>query len=282
MVIFTAWLIYLRCDTRRDKDVFDKFLVAFAVAVTTDAIISLVSRTATKYDASDRMGIIGIGSSDPNIAAMIITLAIAIIISSQRLKVWVKIVALVILAFNLITTVSISGFLAVVLILLVFAIVMNKNSHNLSVLLVIVLGVVLAVYLFPMLGITGEENAAGESVNYLEYFQEKLYDRVGRFFGDDLNRATSGRSELTRLNLEFFFEQSALKQLFGGNHVNPLGINVSHNTFADLLLRFGYIGTFAVIIMIIYSLLKCMQKTKLTGNCTVLLCKFLMLYWLVI
>lgn len=279
MVIFTLWIIYLRIDNRRDTGLINNFILAFGAAITTNAAVSLVARTATKYAASDRMGLIGIGSNDPNIAAMMLSLGIAIIISTQKIKMWIKIVCLMVLFFSLITTVSISGLFAAALVILGFSVIMNKNRHNLSVLLVLILGAVLAIYLFPMLGIMGEENAAGETVNYLEYYQEKLYDRFSSFVGNDVDSATSGRTELTRMNLEYFSEQSAMKQLFGGNHVNPLGVNVSHNTFADNLLRFGYVGSFVIILILIYSFVRSVQRTRATGNSTLLLCKLLMIYW---
>ena len=102
---------------------------------------------------------------------------------------------------------------------------------------------------------------------------------MGSFFNNDYDEASSGRAALTKINLEYFFEQSAKKQLFGGNHVNPLGVNVSHNTFADNLLRFGYVGSIVIFIIMAYSLIKSFQKTRATGNCTFLLCKLLMIYW---
>ena len=279
MAIFTAWMVFLLADTRRDPELMDKFLLSFAIAIATNAAVSLVSRTATKYVASDRLGIIGIGANDPNIAAMMLTLAVAIIIGSKYLKVWTKIVLVVIPMLSMITTVSVSGVIAIVILFLIFGIVMNKNSHNLSVFMFIILGALIVIYIFPMLGIMGEENAAGETTNYLEYYQDKIYNRLGAFFDDDMDAASSGRTALMKKNMEFLSEQSTIKQLFGGNHVNPLGINVSHNTFADIALRFGYVGLFGVIVMIIYSLVKCVQRLNESGNCTMLLCKAMMLYW---
>lgn len=279
MAIFTAWIVFLFADKRRDSEIVDKFFLTFGIAIVTNATVSLISRTATKYVASDRLGIIGIGASDPNIAAMMLTLAVAIIIGSKYLKVWLKIVLVLIPMLSMITTVSVSGVLAIVILFLIFGIAMNKSGDNLSVFFLIILGALIAVYIFPMLGIMGEENAAGETTNYLEYYQDKIYNRVGAFFADDIDAASSGRTALMQKNMEFLREQSAIKQLFGGNHVNPLGINVSHNTFADIALRFGYVGLFAVIIMIIFSLIKCVQRLKESGNCTVLLCKAMMLYW---
>jgi len=279
MVIFTLWFIYLRCDAKRDEEIFNKFLEAFAVAITTCAAMSLVAQTATLYAEADRMGLIGIGSNDPNIAAMIISLGIAVTLSSKRLKMWFKVAGVMIMCLTIITTVSISGFLAILLVMLLLAAIMNKNKHNISILLIIIFGALLAVYVFPMLGIMGGEDASGETINYLEYYQEKLTDRFDSFLSNNYDDATSGRTALSRLNLKYFSEQSAMTQLFGGVDTNPLGEGVSHNTFVDLILRFGYIGFFVVAMIIIYSVVKCMQTTKNTGNCTVLLCKFLMLYW---
>ena len=279
MLFFTLWMIYIRCDSHKKQDIYDRFLLAYAFAILVNATVSLFTRSATIYESSDRMGLIGVSSNDPNIAAMFITIGVAIFMSSNLIKIWLKIIACVLLFFSLITTVSISGFVAAVLVVLIFAIIMNKNKKNISVLLVILLGALLAVYIFPMLGIMGEKNTAGETVNYLEYFQEKINEKAGSFLGEDIDNATSGRSELTHINMQYFAEQSGLRQLFGGNHVNPLGVNVSHNSFADILLRFGYIGLIIVFVIMCYSLLKCLQRTRDTRDCTVLLCKLLLIYW---
>ena len=156
---------------------------------------------------------------------------------------------------------------------------MNKDRKNLSVLLIIILVAAVAISVFPMLGIVGGENASGEAVNYLEYYQEKLSNKVAEFLGGDYDSATTGRTEITRLNIEYLLEQPALNQLFGGNHVNPLGINVSHNCFVDVMLRFGFVGFVFVFAVMCYSLIKCIQRTRQTRDCTILLCKMLFIYW---
>ena len=176
------------------------------------------------------MGLIGIGSNDFNIAAMIISLGIAVTLSSKRLKMWFKVAGVMIMCLTIITTVSISGFLAILLVMLLLAAIMNKNKHNISILLIIIFGALLAVYVFPMLGIMGGEDASGETINYLEYYQEKLTDRFDSFLSNNYDDATSGRTALSRLNLKYFSEQSAMTQLFGGVDTNPLGEGVSHNT----------------------------------------------------
>ncbi len=277
--VLTVWLIYINSDNRNNEGVIDRFLIAFAVAITTDAIVSLITRTATKYAASNRMGIIGFSSDDPNGAAMILSFAMAIFLSAQNIKILPKMVAIICLVFTVITTVSISGLIACVLVLLLYFIIVNKKQQKLSVFLFIVFSVVLAIYLFPMLGITGEENATGEAVNYLEYYQERLNDRFLSFVNNDVDSATSGRTEVTRWNMEWFSEQSTLRQLFGGNDVNPAGRGVAHNTFVDMILRFGYVGFSMIAIYAIYAMVRCIQRARESGNYNLLLCKFLMLYW---
>ncbi len=277
--ILTIWLIYINVDDRKKEGVIDGFLISFAVAITTNAIVTLITGTATKYATSDRMGIVGFGSNDPNIAAMALSLAIAIIISSQSFKLLPKMAMAICLFIAVVTTVSISGLIACILTLLLFVIITSKNRQNISVFCFIIFGALLAVYMFPMLGIVGAEKASGEAVNYLEYYQQKISNKLFSVSNSDIDSATSGRAELIRMNMEYLFEQSAIRQFFGGNNVNPLGVNVSHNTFIDITLRFGYIGLICVIIMMVYSTIKCIHRTRKTGNCNRLLCKFLMIYW---
>ena len=76
-----------------------------------------------------------------------------------------------------------------------------------------------------------------------------------------------------------FWAVYAVTQLFGGVPVNPLGLGVSHNSYVDLVLRFGYLGASAIILMIFYSTIKCLQKTYNERNYSLLLCKLLFMYW---
>ena len=277
MTAIICWFLYIRCLSRRDDGLIGRMLLSLAMTITVNAGASLLTGNYSKYESADRLGIAGIGGNDPNIAAFIIGIAVAVLLSTKLLKVWVKIPLLFLLFTTLITTVSISGMIGNTVIILSFLIFMNKNKRNFSVILTIILVAVIAIGVFPMLNIQSE--STNQSTNYLEYYQEKINDKLGAVKNKNYAEATSTRSELLNQNLKYFSEQSAVHQLFGGNRVSPLNVNVSHNSFADILLRFGYVGFVAVILMLLYSTYNAVRISYRTGDCMLLLCKLNMLYW---
>ena len=279
MLMAMFWLIYIRIENRKNDGAIEKFLAAMSIAVTTNAAVSLLTRKATLYEHSERLGLIGLGSDDPNIAALAITTAIITLISTNYVKVWAKIVSMLILFLCLITTVSISGFLAVIGTVLIFILFTNKERLNLFAIVSLIIVAILAIVIFPNLSIVGEKNDYGETTNYLEYYQEKIGERFDAFVNDDLDAATSGRTKIMRTNLDYLSEQSTISQLFGGYPTNPLGLGMSHNSYADMILRFGYIGAIGVVMLLVYSTVKCLQKAMKTQKYCLFLCKLLFIYW---
>ncbi len=279
MAIFFIWAVHIMCEIRKNNEFMRNVFLAYAITVTTNGLVSFISGSATKYANADRMGMIGVGSNDPNIAAMHITLAVAIILSTAHLNSWIKIACLASLALSLSTTVSISGFLGVALVVLAYIAFSKKDSRNIRFVVLLIICALLIIYIFPMFSTIQNEDTGRTLTSYIEYYQDKLYEKFTSFATGDFENATSGRTFVAGQNIAFFLEQSPIRQLFGGNHVDPLGILVSHNSFADNLLRFGFLGSLVIFIMMAVSFVKCFKFTVKNSNCTWMLCKLCMLYW---
>ncbi len=278
MAATICWFIYIRCLARGDDSLVDKVLVSLAVCITVNALASMFTDNVySKYTSADRLGIAGAGTDDPNIAAMYLCIAFAILLSSQNLKIWMKIPLILLISLSLISTVSISGLLAFAVIAFAFVLFMNKNRKNVLIIVSLVVVLLIAISVFPLLGLSSESEI--NSTNYLEYYQTKLEEKIGHLQNRNFDDATSDRTVNTTNNLEYFSAQPIVNQIFGGNSANPLNILVSHNSFADILLRFGYFGLFTLIIIIIYGTYKQLIFARNSGNCTLLMCKIALLYW---
>ncbi len=277
MISLVLWFCYIRSLERSNNGIINKTLLALSLSIATNALASLITGNASNFDSNDRLGLSGIGGNDPNIAAMFLCIAFAVILSSWYLKNWMKAPLICILMATLITTVSISGLIGMVLILFAFLFFMNKDKRNITLFLAIILIALLVISLFPLLNISSESES--KPTEYLDYYQQKLTDKLGALQSENYTDTTSGRLYLSRINLEYFSGQSAVTQLFGGISVNPLGHNVSHNSFVDILLQYGYFGLTAISLMVIYKFFSQWGLARKTGDCTLLMCKLVMLYW---
>ncbi len=272
-----CWFIYIKCYSRDHHGVINNFVMSLAVCVTVNALASLISGRYTLYEGSDRMGLAGVTGGNPNHAGFYIGFTIAVILTNKRLKLWIKLPLLLILAIMIITTVSLSALIGVTVVVLSYFILTNRNKQKLTIFLSIVLVIVLALTIFPLLNIQSDSTV--NSTNYLEYYQDKLLDRLNKLDDQNYDAATSRRTGLTKENLSYFADQSVIRQLFGGNSANPLNTLVSHNCFADILLRFGYVGLFAAIILVIYGFCKQFIYARKHDDFTLLLCKVALLFW---
>ncbi len=272
-----CWFLYIRCQARENQELLNKVLFSLAICISVDAVASLLSGGYTLYANSDRMGLAGVTGGNPNHAAFYIGVAIAIILSIQNIKLWIKLTMLFSLIILLITTVSVSGFIGVSVVILSFFIFTTKNKHKLRFFLCIFLIIITAIALFPAMNI--ESDSTIHSTSYIDYYQEKLLDRLGNLNDSKYDDATSNRTSLTNQNLEYFNSHSTLNQIFGMNSANPLNTNVSHNSFVDILLRFGYVGLFIVALLVIYRFYKQYIYARKTGDSVLLMCKIALLFW---
>lgn len=271
------WFFYLKCISRENRAYLNNAFTSLAMSITANAFASILSGSYSKYATADRLGIAGVGGGNPNFAAFYIGIAIAIILSTKKFKIFVKLPILLVLGFALITTVSLSGLIGVVVVLLSYFTFANKDKHKLAILLAVLLAAVLAVTLFPLLNIQSESSS--NSTNYLEYYQDKLSERLDSFKNQNYDDVTSNRTSVLKDNLEFFSDQSVMHQLFGGNSVNPYNYLVSHNSYADILMRFGYAGLLAILLAVIYRFYRQLLYARKSGDCIILMCKIALLFW---
>jgi len=149
----------------------------------------------------------------------------------------------IIIFFAIIRTGSLTGMLCIMIILIIFALKDRSLGKKVRRVMIILLGVIL-VFGIIMSGASIIENA------YIEFIVNRIHKIIAEISLLDFNSATSGRMEIAQIKLQYFFGQSFFGFLFGGNSLFVGAPFVSHNTYIDLLLRFGIVGTLFIIIII--------------------------------
>ncbi|WP_243495810.1 hypothetical protein [Priestia aryabhattai] len=193
------------------------------------------------------------GTQEPNVMALYINISILFLLY-LNMQIKKKILLLILLYTGLFLTVSISG-LVLNLSIILIVLLLNKKTyvsikHNLSYFITL---------LFVILSVIFLRNYLSFLEIPLERFQEKLnYVLQGNF-----NSATTGRTELNDMYLQHFKEMALHEQIFGvftlngnnmWNYLHLVKVNVSHNTFTDMLYSFGVLGLLFLLIYVFKSL----------------------------
>lgn len=158
-------------------------------------------------------------SFDPNFYTITTIISLMLLIFSGRDKSWFSPVVIVVIMFFGFFSFS-KSYIVLLLVLMILSILANQN-HKLWKLLVLVLLV---------------------SFFMATTFDEIIYVFTERFSGiSDMNDLTTGRDSLWQEHLKFISESSLSCWLFGQEL--PPGMYAAHNTYIELLFRFGIIGT---------------------------------------
>jgi hypothetical protein len=197
------------------------------------------------------------GTQEPNVMALYINISILFLLFLNW-NIKNKIPLFIFLYIGLFLTVSMSGFMVNLIIICLF-IIFNRNLNNFFIsyfkYIVIFIFFIFLIVLFKDLPIIGVP---------LVRLQEKLnYVLQGNF-----SSATTGRTDLNSIYFDAFKQLNFYQKFIGiltFNNINILTflglnkINVSHNTYIDMLFSFGYLG---LIIFNLYIILCLYFKKK--------------------
>ena len=101
------------------------------------------------------------------------------------------------------------------------------------------------------------------NLSFLNLLKGRLLEKIKFWLADDLDAFTTGRTEYSKLYLEFFFKQNVFRILFGGYQINSMGLvgeaanairYASHNSYVDVIMTAGLIGLVAFITLLLCNL----------------------------
>lgn len=199
---------------------------------------------------------------DPNYLGLFLNIAILSVVVLDLVKnKTLKITLIIFLYASLLSTLSITGYLCNVLIISAYFIVHKKNNLK-NIAILIVLG------FFLSLNFKFFVNADYPVISDVA---KRIDSKLSVDSKSDLSTFTTERSSIWNEHLEYFAQQPILKILFGGNYVTDFGreasfSHVSHQSFIDMLLNFGLIGTLVLLFFFLRLTLNYLKNYMKTNS----------------
>ena len=254
------------------KDEAREFFFHIALAIFIIALSSIFFGGVVFLEGyTDRLGISGVGIGDPNFSCLILNTGIAIMLAQNYRNRPMRIGMILVMVIAMVQTVSITGLLCLLVLFLSYYLVamkLPKTARN------VLIGCFLVVTLLQYYNTLPQVSRNSSVDLYIFRIEEKLDALANK----DYQAVTTNRSLTTEINLAYFSRQSTWKQLIGGNSIPPEGVRLSHNTYVDILLRFGILGTIAfcgVVIKKMWNNFRKYYKTKENGEAFLLKIVFL-------
>lgn len=234
----------------------ERLLKIFVATTAFLVVISTLSGYQNIYGGAygnhiTRAGLLGHGAgADPNFAGLTIVVSFLLLLMSTY-EIKTKVVFAVILIFGLIRTVSLTaiGVFSISIFLYTFIRAFReKQIWGIRVLSGLTVLIAIAVIIYNAADMLGNES--------LISLRDRIQEAIFQITIGDWNDVNSGRSSILSTGLIYWQSQGLLKQLFGGNGLFVLGY-ATHNTYLDMLLRFGAVGAGGMALYI----LKCFYRS---------------------
>lgn len=274
-IAYIVWLIILHYVDTEQAGFLEKLKFALSCIIFLQSLHLLITGGIVVSETADRAGLIGVGIGDANYSALIICIGVASALTYKKFKWHIKMVCVGVMIAAMVATLSISGLIALIIVIVLSFSIDTKLYKVISRTIIILLIFVLLYQVYISL----PDNFHFSGIDdYIARVQEKLdFAAAG-----DYDSATTDRSYLANYKMNLFvYELPLHRQLFGFNSL-MIGNNfISHNTYVDFFLQFGVVGTlisFAYIIWRLISSIGRLKKGEKTSN-YVLTLKLLFLFF---
>ena len=195
-----------------------------------------------------RYGMVGTGIGDPNYSGLKLLLGCLCIYYSKINK-FLRSGMLVIMFIAMVKTVSITTVLILIMVIFIGTLLHKGVGRKIKYGLLILLILGMSVYILVSTPI--EYLPSGIQTLLL-----RIYEKISQFAVGNIREFTTGRSYRALSNLEYAFNRVGIKWFLGGEAIPPDGLLLSHNTYVDLLVRFGLIGFLCIMARVLYCALR--------------------------
>lgn len=263
----------------RNEESLQRLIRGIALTVVLIGIHAVITGGVEFYEQSKyseqvlRKGILGVGIGDANFSCYLLLIGTLCIWYAKNVsRIW-KIVCTCILLNAMTITLSVTGLLGLLLISLLAALLGKEKSKSLIAFFAIAITVVCLLQVYIELPASWHNETLD---GYILRVEEKLFQaQAGNY-----EAATTERSYLANLYINYIFNQSFLPMLFGGNKVIAVGSAVAHNTYLTLMVQVGILGAGAIFVWAIWKLLQRYRQPVGTENRSlVLILKALSLFF---
>lgn len=177
---------------------------------------------------------------DPNYMGLFYSVALFAMMSLSLFRTSIRVIFAVLLSCMILTSLSVTALIANALFWLIYLFVFRKINATAFCGIILVVLVLFGLYSY------GIENPDAPVIGG---FSIRIQDKLESLLVGDLDGVTTNRTNLTEQHWEYFWDQSALRMLFGLNAVSTIKAEfgdlsgVAHNEYVDLLLNIGILGT---------------------------------------
>ena len=246
------------------------FLISIHTCITGGVEFYTLNEFSTEFL---RKGILGTGIGDSNMSSLLLNIGIACTIFDDDFRWYMKVIMVACALYAMSVTLSTTGLIGLILTFCCFIIVRRESiPRKIWRLIFAVLALFIAINLYMSLPMPFH-NVTIDA--YIDRITEKLdFLSVG-----NLNQFTTNRSNIANIKLDYYWNgQGILGILFGFNSLFAGdGTSVPHNTYIDLLLQIGLIGTSIAVSYMLFSTY--MEWKRKTDNKLFLVLKAIFLYY---
>lgn len=196
---------------------------------------------------------------DPNYMGFFFTIAVFALVTLKIFPPKLRVAFVIVLYGMMLSTLSITMIVVNALLWPIYLLVAKKLNLKTFTIILIVLSILVGLYFiglkFPDLPVLGTLSL-------------RISDKLISLFGNDLNDATTGRTDLTLQHWEYFKNQSVFKMLVGMNAASTIKTSLgeiklaAHNEYIDLLLNIGILGTILYFAFCFHRMHQCLRDYR--------------------
>ena len=279
-VIYSMSFVLALVNVEREEKSMTMFFRGVILAVGLIALHACVTGGVEFYELNEysneviRRGILGVGIGDSNYSSFLLCIGLICLWCERKLHWSFKLVLTGMILYSLMITLSISGLLALAIILLVSVLFSKRKGKAFLIVLIVVLIAVL--FFSEYVGLP--EELRNET---LDGYINRVMMKYESFLEGNYSALTTNRTDLAESYTNYIFEeQSVWGMLFGGNSIDALNGKIPHNTYLGVLLQFGCFGAIAFLGWVLRRAWKLFvaRKPKPWGRQQYLLLKVLCLF----
>ena len=250
--IINAFIMYIIIvDLIKLRSNREHFLIILSIGAAVSGIYGFFHGEGINYGYGIRYS----GSiADPNYSALFYLYGIIAIFCANFIKKRYKILILVVLLISLLRTISLTGIIGGILLLLLLQYIKTPKKG----MLLIIVGTVLFL-IFITIRVSPDSLLYG--------IHTRLIDTIASLRIGNYDMLTSSRSSLFDIYFTNFVEcNNIFLILFGGYNIlaNPLFGSVSHNSYIDILYMNGIVGLIIILGFFGVRIIQLIKKYKIT------------------
>ncbi len=199
---------------------------------------------------------------DPNYMGFFFTIAIFSILCLKLFDKRLRYIIIIVLYAMMMSSLSITAIVVNIILWLFYLFMMKKLKPA---------GLIIIIAVFVLLSALYSYGVENPDIPVLGDLSARIDEKVQSFISGDIDEVTTGRTSLTKENLEYYLSLPMFNVFFGGIPVNPRNIHpdikaVSHNEYVDLLLNVGIIGAIVMLGFFLFSYWSSIKRYRLANK----------------